>query len=524
MSKKDLLLVLYTEQGYIHNLNPNQDFSFGNESLFTSISNTYIPLLNMLSRLELDGVDFKISIVLNASLCTLLTDKRIQKQYIDWLDKRIAFGDEELERNKSDPAVLKNVQLCLKKLQKDKVDFIETYSLNLIKKFRYFADRGLVELIPTAATNAYLPHYADMAEVLNAQVETGLFAHKSFFGETGEGFFLPYTGWAKGLDKVLRSYGVNYTIIDARSFLFSDKSCETGIFTPARTAGSLVVLGRDSDVPKEINGENGFITNSVYRCEQRDAGYELPSSVLKTFMEDNSVRVQTEFKYWTTSSIYDAEAASNQAKQDAETFYSRKLEKLSKAQEFLHDKDTELLCAMPLELLGTGWHEGIIWLEHLIRHASKDDKMELAACKNCIKDQFLLQKIEPYPCSSEGSGYAENLLDNSNNWMYRYIRKASERMVSLTERFPAETGIKARLLNLASRQVLLAESSDWGKMIHEGRMPEYAMETFKECILNFTAIFDSLASNTVSTEWLCNLESLYPIFPWINYKVFSRKK
>ncbi|MCR5762255.1 MAG: DUF1957 domain-containing protein [Treponema sp.] len=524
MSKKNLLLVLTTEQGYIHNSNADVDFSFGNEYLFTSISNTYIPLLNLLSLLEEEGVNVKLGIVLNASLCTLLSDVHVQTEYIAWLDKRIAFGDIELERNKDNPDILKNVQSCLKKLQKDKIDFIEKYNSNLVKIFKYFADKGIIELIPTAATNIYMPHYADITEVMNAQVETGLFAHKTFFGETGEGFYLPYMGWAKGLDKVLHSYGVNYTIIDARSFLFAEKPCDTGIFTPARTTSSLVVFGRDNETPKDINGESGFITNPVYRCEQRDAGYELPAESLKTFLGEDPKRLQTEFKYWTNTSVYNEEAALQQAKTDAERFYDSKMQKLSQTQEYLEDKDSELVCVIPLETLGTQWHEGIAWLEHLIRHAANSEGLQLSLCKNCIKDQFLLQKIEPYPCSSEGTGYAENLLDNSNNWMMRYIRKASERMVDLTERFPSETGIKARLLNLAARQVLIAESNDWGKMIHEGRLPEFAMETFKDCILNFTAIFDSLASNTVSTEWLCNLEKKDPIFPWINYKVFSRKK
>lgn len=524
MSKKNLLLVLATEQGYIHNSKSDIDFSFGNEYLFTSISNTYIPLLNLLAKLEEEGIAVKLGMVLNPSLCTLLSDAHTQQQYIAWLDKRIAFGDVELERNKDNPDILKNVQLCLKKLQKDKIDFIKTYNSNLVKAFRRFADKGLLELIPTAATNIYMPHYEDLKEVLNAQVETGLFAHKTFFGETGDGFFLPYMGWAKGIDKVLHSYGVNYTIIDARSIMFAEKQCDTGIFTPARTKNALVVFGRDNDTPKDISGQDGFMSNPVYRCEQRDVGYELPAESLKTFLGEDPTRLQTCFKYWTTNAVYNEEAATEQAKKDAEQFYNAKLQKLSQAQEYLEDKDADLLCVIPLETLGTEWHEGILWLEHLIRHVAQAGEIQLALCKNCIKDQFLLQKIEPYPCSCEGTGYAENLLDHTNNWMMRYIRKASERMIDLTERFPFETGIKARLLNLAARQVLIAESNEWGKMIHDGRLPEFAMETFKECILNFTAIFDSLASNTVSTEWLCNLEKKDPLFPWINYKVFSRKK
>ena len=195
-----------------------------------------------------------------------------------------------------------------------------------------------------------------------------------------------------------------------------------------------------------------------------------------------------------------------------------------RAADALGDKDAVLVCTIPAALLGSSWHEGVLWLEQLIRAAAAQQDVTLGQCRDNLQQQFSLQKISPYPCSSEGSGYAENLLDSSNNWMMRYVRKASERMSDLTERFPAESGIKARMLNLGAREVLLAQSGDWAKMIHDGLMPEYAAQAFKSNILNFTAVFDSLASNTVSTEWLCTQEKEDSIFPWMNYRVFSRKK
>jgi 1,4-alpha-glucan branching enzyme len=36
-------------------------------------------------------------------------------------------------------------------------------------------------------------------------------------------------------------------------------------------------------------------------------------------------------------------------------------------------------------------------------------------------------------------------------------------------------------------------------------------------------VFDALGSNTVSTEWLTKLESKESIFPWMNYRIFSKK-
>lgn len=525
MAQKDIIFIIVAEQAYIHSADSSRDFSYGNEQLFTAISGTYIPLLNLFCTLEAEHVPFKLGMVMGAPLCTLLADAQVQKQYVSWLDKRIALGKLELERAKDDPDMLDNVRSCLRKLQKDKLDFTETYGQNLLKKFRHFADKGYLEFIPTAATYAYLPHYADIKEVLNAQVETGLYAHRTFFGETGEGFFLPYMGWADGFEKLLRSYGINYTVLDTRALLFSGSPCSTGIFTPVRTNNSLVLFGRDSTVPDVISGPDGFMHRAVYRNQQRDAGYDLPDGALEDFLGTNKTRLQTQFKYWNNGgSTYSQQDAQAQAVADALSFFSTQKEKLVQAAAGLDDSDAVLVCTIPAALLGSSWHEGILWLEQVIRAAAAQQDVALGLCRDNLQKQFTLQKIAPYPCSAEGTGYAENLLDSSNNWMMRYVRKASERMTDLTERFPSESGIKARMLNLGAREVLLAQSGDWAKMIHDGQLPEYAEQTFKKNILNFTAVFDSLASNTVSTEWLCNMEKEDCIFPWMNYRVFSRKK
>src|SRR5574344_357081 len=213
MAKQNLVFVIVAEQGYIRNVKNGVDFSAQNDILFSAIADTYVPLLNMLSKLEEDKCPCKFCMVISAPLCTLLDDPQIQKQYVDWIDRRIALGESEIVRCKKDDALLQNATACLKKAQKDKTDFTEVYGQNLIDKFKHFASRDMLELIPTAATYAFLPHYGDLTEVLNAQVETGLYAHRHFFGDAGDGFWLPYMGWTKGIEQVLRSYGVNYTFL-----------------------------------------------------------------------------------------------------------------------------------------------------------------------------------------------------------------------------------------------------------------------------------------------------------------------
>ena len=104
MSDKKLIFIIVAEQGFISTLQDENNDSLNpqNEILFGAITQTYIPLLNMLSKLENEKIPFKLSLVLSPVTCTLLKNEEIQRLYIEYLDRRIALGDEELERNKND--------------------------------------------------------------------------------------------------------------------------------------------------------------------------------------------------------------------------------------------------------------------------------------------------------------------------------------------------------------------------------------------------------------------------------------
>ena len=182
-----------------------------------------------------------------------------------------------------------------------------------------------------------------------------------------------------------------------------------------------------------------------------------------------------------------------------------------------------LVCTFSVEQFLQQWHEGVSWIENIYRYA-KDKSASFSSFEDIIAAQGHLQNLQPYCSASIGSGYGETLIANKNSWMLRHARKASERMVDLAERFPDDTGLKARLLNLSARELLLAQSCTWANMIWEGTFPEYAEARFTESIGAFIKVFESLGANTVSTEWLTSYEAKHPIFPWINYRIFSKKR
>ncbi|MEE0998899.1 MAG: 1,4-alpha-glucan branching protein domain-containing protein [Treponemataceae bacterium] len=520
MSKKTVAITINCQKPFIKHLD---DEHIGkNNILFSSISKTYLPLLNMFADLEAEGIPFKVNMVISPTLCDMLADPVIQQQYIEWLDKIILLGQEEVSKYTNDSEKQKLAKETLDKAIQNKQDFQEVLNQDILSKFAYYARKGNIEFLGTTATSIFLPHYSDIEEVVSAQIETGLQLHKKYFGLAPEGFYLPYLAYYPGLEFIIRSYGFNYTVLDTHGLLFAEPQPTNGIFTPARCYNSLAVFGADNeDIQK-------YKSNPLYKNTEKDIGYEADSEYLANFLgSELKERVSTGYAYFQADgkTLYDSKLAKEQIEKDAKDFISSKIERLSKAQELIPEQDVSLVCTIEGDTLGVNWQEGIAWLEEVLRQTFCNNEIEVEFLSDLIRENhFSLQKIKPYFSSEEGTGYGENMLEHSNGWMLRYIRKASERMIDLTSRFTDDTGLKARALNLAAKEILLAQSAAWQQMINTKNSPEYAEQRFKESVLAFSTVYDSLGSNSISTEWLTRMEKKHTLFPEMNYMVFSSKQ
>ena len=542
MSEKNLVLLLTAHECYFkqcdsfkslsektedeQSIQKTDGFSAQEAAFFQSVTETYVPLLNMLGSLCADRVPFKLSMVITPTLCALLTDDYLKKRYVQYLTERAAFAEQEVARCAAVSSELKaQAEQCFLSAKKALSDYVDVYKTNLLSQFAEYEKQGVIELLATAATHAFLPHFADIPEAVNAQIEAGLVSHRHFFGSHPDGFYLPYLGYCDPLARILRSYNLSYTVVDSRAVLFSQKRPKYGIFAPVRTDGFLSVLAADNDVADMLHSMQ---SSPVYRNEEKDAGFELEREKLLPLVKGNAPRIQTGCKYYSENAIYNAESAQKQALADAEAFVLSREQKLTKAADILADElpngySTIDVCTIDTNHIGKLWHEGFFWLENVIRIAAKKNLFH-ANAKEIIEKQIKLQKLDLFPCAATGTGFGEDLLDSMNDKMLVYARKSTMRMIDLTERFPNDTGIKARLLNLAAREILLAQSGDFPRLVHDSSTLEFAEQSFQNTVEAFSTVYDSLGSNSVSTEWLTCVEKDHPIFPWMNYRIFSKKK
>lgn len=499
-------------------------------SLFESITDVYIPLLRLLEKWENSQKATKIGLVLPPALCAFLDNPEIQNMYLLWLDARINFGQAELERNKDNKDILDNVEFIQKKFKKAKQDFEKKYNKQLLPCFLDYHKSGFLELLGTTATDIFFPHFQDLPEVLSAQIEMGVQSYRHYFGEFPEGFWLPELGYYNGVEKLIKSFGYAYTILDSRSILLSQTPPKKGIFYPTRSENLLAYFSTDSSLKNQIFSEDGFVSYDEFLNIKRDIGFELGSESVATLYPNDSLRVPSGYKYYASDNeseedvIYNRKIANQKVKELATQFLKEKKELLDKVEKELPEsKFLNLLYPLDAQDLCQNWAEWFNFLE-CVTDKADEYSLNVTSCNNMLTNHYGFEKITPYYSSVSGAGYGENLLSNKNSFMLRHSRKACERMIDLADRFTNDTGLKTRLLNLAAKELLLALSSGLCKMIDNDDCAQMAKKRFTDSINAFTTVFDSLGSNVVSTEWLTTLELYDDIFPWINYIIFSKKK
>jgi 1,4-alpha-glucan branching enzyme len=517
------------------------NFSFEEIPFFATVSETLLPMLEMFDRMEADNIPFRLGLAVSPVLCHMLTDNLLINHYLDYVDRQIAFGVEEIKRTKDEPALNNLAKYYYDNAIERRILFTERYERNIPKVLSHYQKKGRLEMLVSPATNCFLPFYMNHCEVIRAQIETALASYKKIFNKKPAGFWLPELGYHSKLSPYLCNYGFRYTIIDTHSALLANPPPLYGSFLPLKTVHNVALFVKDFYAYRDVmDREEGLPVEGDFRDFFNDAADDMPVENIKLFLGDDGTRLSTGYKYHSIGSsekprtFYDPVLAAKKAEKRAELFIERRISKLKQAGELIWkniDRAPVSLCVWNMDFLGRFWHEGPLFLENIFRIGCKKKEIQFMTPLEYIdsNDESSFQIVKPEYSSSGFNGYAESWLDASNDGFYRHLFHAAERMVELAERFRNETGIKERALNQAAREILLASSSDWQRLISTQnnislpKWKNYATNALESHLKNFTTIYEALGSNYLSTRFLTDIERRNNIFPDINYSVFRRK-
>src|ERR1051326_5918605 len=96
-----LCLVLHAHLPFVRH--PEYDDFLEEDWLYEAITETYIPLLEMMDGLERDGADWRLTMSVTPTLAAMFADPLLQYRYVRHIDNLIALASKEIERTKWQP-------------------------------------------------------------------------------------------------------------------------------------------------------------------------------------------------------------------------------------------------------------------------------------------------------------------------------------------------------------------------------------------------------------------------------------
>ena len=523
-----LLFVLHAHLPYIRN--PRDERFLEEAWLREALTETYLPLLMKLDALERDGIGFRLTMSLTPPLVSMLDDDLLRDRYTRSLESLRDLAASEVDRQRHDPAFRETARFYAERIAAIHDHYVRVLERDVVEAFRRLQDKGLVELIASPATHAYLPLLRVDPHAVRAQVRIGVEHYRERFRREPQGMWLPECGFYPGLDEVLAEEGLRYFFLEAHGVLGGSAKAIRGVYAPIVCPSGVAAFGRDTESSRQVwSPDTGFPGDPDYREFHRDIGFELPLEHIGPHIGPDGIRVQTGIKYHRVTGKtehkqpYSREAAERKAREHASRFVEDRLREVGA----LHmDRPPAIVAPFDAELFGHWWFEGPDWIDALFRRvASGGEELLPLTASEYLAAHPESQSLVPRESSWGRAGYHEVWLDSSNDWIQPRLHAAARRLGRLAFRHRGAEGRLRRILDQASRELLLAQSSDWAFILKTGTASRYATLRLEEHLENFDALVALAETGAPPDEtWLREIEARNAIFPRIRFELFEEMR
>ena len=518
--------ILHAHLPFVHH--PESTGYIEEQWLFEAISETYIPLLLNFKKLEEEKVDFRITMTMTPPLLTMLDNKLLQKRYIKYLKQRIELCEKEVERTSNNYKLNTLARYYLDRYSNDLHIFKNVYKNNIISGFKYFQDKGYLEIITCGATHGFFPILYVNEKAVKAQIAVGVQTYEKYFGRKPRGIWLPECGYIPEADKYLKEFGIEYVITESHGILFANPTPIYGTFAPIVSEEGIVAFGRDIESSRQVwSSINGYPGDFNYREYYRDLGYDAEYEYIKPYIAKNGARINTGIKYYRITSkgyekdYYDVQWAKDSAEKQAGHFFDCRNEQIEDLSSFMNTPPI-IVCPYDAELYGHWWYEGPYWLYVLFKKIYYDESnFSLITPSEYLNKYPDVQISTPCRSSWGANGYNEVWLNHTNDYVHKHLHKLADRMVELCHLFPNEQDlVRKSALNQCAREVLLAQSSDWLFIITNGTMVDYAKKRIKDHVGRFSKLYEQIKNNNIDEDYLEDISKKDKIFEDIDYMIY----
>jgi 1,4-alpha-glucan branching enzyme len=526
-----LALVLHAHLPFVRH--PEHERFLEENWLFEALTESYLPLLQLLEAWRRDDLPVRLTFTLTPTLCAMLQDPLLQTRYRRYLSELLELAHKEVHRTLWQEPFHRLAVFYEERFQQ-LFDFYSKHGGDVVGAFRTAQECGQIEIITCAATHALLPLLATHPPSLRAQVMLARDQHRAWFGREPEGIWLPECAFCEAIEPILREANLRWFILDSHGLLHARPQPRYGSFAPVLTPGGLAAFARDHSSAKQIwSRAEGYPGDPMYRDFYRDIGFDLDLDYLNPHLPAPEQRSFTGIKYHRITGsgpakeAYERAEALRTAERHASHFLETRREQFNRVAAVL-ERPPLVLAPYDAELFGHWWYEGPEFLDAFVRKTCAGEKAFRLLTPGEYLRQNPHQQIAAPAASSWGeAGYWHVWLNDKNEWIYPHLQVAQERMTELARKFngsmappAADSGstLIERGLRQAGRELLLAQSSDWPFILRTGTSPGYARTRVKEHLLRFTRIYEQLIAGKLDEASLDKVESQDNLFPDMNWR------
>ena len=526
MENTYLLLLLHCHLPYVRH--PEHPEFLEEDWLFEAITETYVPVLDVLERLERDGVPFKLTLSFGPTLCEMLHDGLLRQRCLDYIARRMDLLQKESLRTRGSPYA--EVVRMYGERYRDVWDtYKQRHGCDLLEAFKTLQLRGHLELCASAATHALLPLLKNRQAVA-AQVELGCRNFRKHFGCRPAGMWLPECAYQPGLDATLRQSGLGYFFLDSHGLLLAEPRPVHGVFAPVTTPGGLAAFGRDPESSRQVwSRSEGYPGDVDYREFYRDVGFDADYDYVKPYLHPDGNRGYLGLKYHRITGdvplhqkdVYSPGWARKKVRLHVADFLSARVSQAARVAG--HIRRAPLIVApYDAELFGHWWFEGVDFIDLLFREAARCyPQIQWVTPTEYLSQNPQLQLARPAASSWGNNGYFDSWVNSRNDWIYPHLHQAEDLMLALARDFPEAEGLPRRALNQCARELLLAQSSDWPFLMSTGTAGTYAASRLRAHLARFHALHRQIHDDNLDGNWLREIEHRDNIFEEMDYRLYA---
>ncbi|MFO0592580.1 MAG: 1,4-alpha-glucan branching protein domain-containing protein [Polyangiaceae bacterium] len=403
-------LVLHAHLPYVRH--PEHERSLEERWLHEAVWETYLPLVEMLDRLESEGICAPFSISVSPPLAAMWRDAMLRERSRAHLVRTRALALHLRGSLGDGPfgAALRHHEALLDRAAAT----LDRHGGDLLGALVHHHRGGRIHLFTTTATHAFLPGLAPDPSWARAQIRVGRAAFRAMTGIDARGLWLPECAFARWIDPLLGEAGVGFTALDAHGVALasprpsvvtlpgrprhgtSNGGAQQGtshdgsphgtfhggpLTVPPlgiRSSAGVAYYGRDLWAGRSVWAMDGYPSDPEYREFHRDVGFDLDEGSLLGEVGPFGARVATGIKLHRITggpdkAPYDPERGSLRAREHAARFVADRARLFATLRASGASWPAPPLSMVPFdaELFGHFWHEGVVFLEEVLRRLAR---------------------------------------------------------------------------------------------------------------------------------------------------------